>query len=242
MKKTAIIAAAAVVASTGAAFGQTDGTIELRIVTARTFDAMGAELTASSTDPINVDPMATDFSQDFYVQARVMGDADATGLVTFDGNITDDGNGTVSIATLTNTEALGFNVPGNDFMNRAGMFPSYRATIGGEAGNSDAGNGAAEPMTGNWLFLPLNIEPAGNGQGIGGAWSDVYKFNYATSDVSARTLTLDVFAEFGGYQSSNGLQQPAPIAAGSFDILFVPAPGAAALLGAGGLLAMRRRR
>ncbi len=219
-------------------FGGVPGSVNLRIMTAETFDgSTGVGNGDSSAGPIMVSPGASSFSQDFYVQALITGDPAATGLTTFDGTITDDTSGTIGKAALTNTEAIGFAVPGPDFQSRTGMFPNYRSTIG--TNNEQTGNGDA---TGSiWNYLPLDISP-GNGEAIGGTWANIYKFNWSTSDTSGRTVTLTAGGTFGGYQASSGLQQPAPLLAGTFMVIFVPAPSTGVLIGAGLLAFTRRRR
>ncbi len=185
------------------------GQIELRIVES---DGEGLDANNLSTGPVMVEGAG---SVTMYVQARIMNDPDATGLVTFDGALVDsDGSGSFAAVLLTNTEAIGSPIPGDDFQGRTGMFPNYRATIG--PNNADLGNG--NPIGGEWLFLPLNIVPTGNGQGLNGNWTNTYKVAWTTADATARTVTLTVDALFGGYQSTNGLVEPVPIVNDTFEI------------------------
>ncbi len=186
------------------------GTIELRLVVA---DEEG--LTPNSLDdgPASISDNVAGI--DLYVQARIVGDPDATGLTTFDGVMSDSGpNGDFVATLLTNTEAIGAPVPGDDFQGRTGMFPSYRATIG--PNNGDLGNG--NPFDDTLLILPLNIDATGNMEGINGDWANVYKVNWSSPDATARTVTLTIDAVFGGYQSTGGLVEPVPITPSTFEL------------------------
>ncbi len=132
------------------ACGGVDGTIELRIVTAETFDlTTGVGLGDSSSEPLTVE---APFSGEFYVQARITGDDTATGLVTFDGQLRDDGSGSWSAAFLTATEWNGFATPGLAPSGQRGLYPAY---LRGPQGRLDdhAANGVLDPVTGDWSFF-----------------------------------------------------------------------------------------
>ncbi len=170
---------------------------------------------ANDTGPIEV---ATESpSVTGYVQARLVGDDIATGVVTFDGVLTSDGGGVFEAAPLTNTEAVGFAVPGLDVRGRTGLFPSYRATVG--LANDDPGNGVQ--FDGAWRILPLNIEPAGNGEGLD-SWANVYKFRWSADGPALPEVTIEAGAALGGYQSLLGLRQPAPVTPGTMRLVSVP--------------------
>lgn len=241
MKKSVVLAGAAALAlSAGAAFGQ--GTIDLRIVEA--VPAANVPLTAFATNTsASVDATgATEVSFTLWVQAQITGDTSATGLTTFDGTLSDDGSGSFNHAALLTYEVTpGLpNFPGAtdtpDFSMRRGMLPDYRATIGNN--NADPGNG--QLLSGNWTFLPLSISATGAGGTTGYAY--IYKFTWTSTDTSARTVVLNISALGGGYQASSGLVTTMNIDPGDYTITIIPAPGAVALMGLGGLVALRRRR
>ncbi len=183
------------------------GTIQMRLVVSD-----GEALASNDEGPLTIADAAT--GVELYLQARIDGDATATGLTTFDGFLTDDLSGAFAPGALTNTEAIGAPVPGIDFQGRAGMFPSYRSTIGPD--NSDAGNGF---LDGNlYRILPLNITAVGNGEGLNGNWANIYKLNWTSGDPTERTVTITADANLGGYQAASGLREPAPIAADTFEL------------------------
>ena len=87
--------------------------------------------------------------------------------------------------------------------------------------------------------------------GADGTFRDVYHFNYYFSSNAARTVTFSVAnpqaQTFLSLAFANGVWGPAnPVnaaaSASGASIVITPAPGAAALLGLGGLVAARRRR
>ncbi len=181
----------------------TDGSIELRFVTPH-----------PDFSPEDVTIADASAGIDLYVQARIVGDGEATGITTFDGKLQDDGSGTFAPVLLTFFEAFDFDNGLDDPSGRTGMFPTYRATIG--PNNNDSGNGVV--FFDQWAFLPLNITPSGNGEGLSGNWSDVYKFNWSSTDDTPRTVDIDLTAVFGGYQSITGLREPAPVIPDSISI------------------------
>lgn len=79
-----------------------------------------------------------------------------------------------------------------------------------------------------------------------GAWQAIYTFQYDVTDLAARSLVFTTAFDGDAFNSIDAQSVPTPIAAadtqGSYTVAIVPAPGAAALLGLGGLLAARRRR
>ncbi|MBY0263653.1 MAG: hypothetical protein K2Q20_15005, partial [Phycisphaerales bacterium] len=81
--------------------------------------------------------------------------------------------------------------------------------------------------------------------GLGG-FQAIYTFQYDVTDLSIRTLTFTTSFDGDAFNSIDAQSVPTPIAAadtqGSYTVSIIPAPGAAALLGLGGLLAARRRR
>ena len=241
MRSKCIIAAAALAASAGMAFGQ--GGIQLDIAELTTPANLPLAAATVNQGPVVIDATgATEVSVTLWVRAQITGDTTATGLTTFDGRLSDGGDGGAfnHAVLLTYEVTPGLpNFPGAtdtpDFSGRRGMLPDYRATIGNN--NADPGNGADDG--GDWTFLPLSISATGAG---GIVMTPVYKFTWTSMDTSARTVTLTVGAAGGGYQSPTGLVTTANIGADSFVIEIIPAPGAMALMGLGGLVAMRRRR
>lgn len=233
MKKIGLIAAAATLAAAGAAFGQGSVNLELQSVSPAA-DFSNVYGTEASWDGNGT------FSITLMVRAQILGDATATGLTTFDGALSDDGSGSFAAAVLSNFDAIGVpGIAGNDFQNRTGVTPDYRATIGGPEGNLTPGNGLLSGSS--WTFLPLAITPTGVDDAVAGL-DDIYRVTWTTSDPTARTVVLTVGAAGAGYQSSGGLVTTSNVDGGSFTINIVPAPGAFALMGLGGLVAIRRRR
>lgn len=233
MKKIGLIAAAGVLAAAGTTFGQGSLNLELVQVAGQAADFSNIY----SSDVAMWDGSGGSFSVTLMVRAQIVGDTAATGLTTFDGTMTDDGSGAFSAAALTNFDAIGFTgIPGLDFNGRTGVTPDYRATIAGD--NANPGNGLQTPT--GWTFLPLAISQTGV-PGAATGLDDIYRVTWTTSDPTARTVVLTVDAAGFGYQAG-GLRQSTDIDAGTFTINIIPAPGAAALLGLGGLVAIRRRR
>lgn len=79
-----------------------------------------------------------------------------------------------------------------------------------------------------------------------GAWQAIYTFQYDVTSLTARTLTFRTNLDGDAFNAIDLQNVPTSIAAadtqGSYSVNIIPAPGAAALLGLGGLLAARRRR
>jgi len=79
-----------------------------------------------------------------------------------------------------------------------------------------------------------------------GAWQAIYTFQYDVTSLTARTLTFRTNLDGDAFNAIDLQNVPTSIAAvdtqGSYSVNIIPAPGAAALLGLGGLLVARRRR
>ncbi len=236
MRNAAFIIAAA--ALTTAGFAQNN--LDLSITTAPTYDAAtGVETGGRSSAQIELaEAPAADMTFRFMISATQTGSAGLNGISTFDGNIDFGGTGTVAPSLLTNTEAIGFPVPGNDFQARAGMLPQFRGTIG--PNNGDPGNGSPAG-DGSINFLPLSIVNGGDGDGEGQS-VDVYVFDYTLPAGTEGKVDIVVSANFAGLWDNGVLDQPVNVNSSSFSINVLPAPGATALLGLGGLVAARRRR
>ncbi len=197
--------------------GGGDGTVELRIVTAETFDAAGhgnGDSAAGSLAIVDLD--AASFSQAFYVQARVIGDPTATGLVAIEGRLSDDGPLAFGKAPLLATEAAGVPSPGVDPQGRTGLLPLYRDNA---SSNSSLQNGAVVASTNEWGFIAYDTAAIGNGAGIGGEWSTVYKFTWSTVDLSERSVVLTIDAESSIYRTDDGSHAVAATP-GQFELIF----------------------
>ncbi len=117
------------------------------------------------------------------------------------------------------------------------------------------GSGATRPATVQGdaaaTVAPLDAALANQYLGANGNFIDVYHFNYTVSNTAARAITVNLTGAsaqvFTAWAKANGLWGPgtspnvAATTAG-LTVQIVPAPGAAALLGLGGLVATRRRR
>lgn len=178
------------------------GDLDLRLTTT-IYDAP-----PRSTDAITVVADGEPISLTLYVEARVSGDAAATGMTTFDAMLRDDLSGSFAPALLSNDEAAELpagTFPGNDADGRAGLLVDYRALVGGGAGNGLVGNGGL--VNGAWAFLPISISPSGVPEAVN-QFDTVYKFTWSTDDLTPRTVNLNVQAQGGAYQASpGGLQQ-----------------------------------
>lgn len=122
----------------------------------------------------------------------------------------------------------------------------------GSAGNVD-GNG--DPVPDTWVTgdtASLDESVANQFLGANGNFIDVYHFNYTIASTAARLVTFSLDGinaqTFVSLSRSDGVWGPAnPLDATAIintpgSIAVVPAPGAMALLGFGGLIAARRRR
>ncbi len=172
------------------------GDIELRLVIA---DDEGVGQPVPSVDLQN--PVSN--AVPLYVQARIQGDLLATGIASFVGELNDDATGTIHPLPLTQSEASG--IPGAPFpdpQNRIGMFPIYRDIFGLD--NFHPGNG--QPIgPGLFQFLPLSLPTNGNGQGLEGQWSNIYKCVWQSEDPTPRLVDLTIQSQLnlGAYTRAN---------------------------------------
>ncbi len=208
--------AAGLVFGAGASGGQ--GTVELRIVTAETFDAGGH----GNGDSIEgafavVDLDASSFARSFYVQARVMGDPAAIGLVAVEARLSDGGSTSFTPSTLVATEAFGVPTPGIDPAGREGLLPPFRDNA---PSNSAPQNGQMIASSNEWAFFPLDTDPTGNGAGIAGEWATIYKFDWSTTDLSERNVLLTIDAPVALYLQEDGSQAVAETVPGQFELVF----------------------
>jgi len=115
------------------------------------------------------------------------------------------------------------------------------------------GNGEPFTYSGSGTTAPLDPGISNTYMGANGNWVDVYHFNYTISNNSPRVLNFTLnnaqaqtFTYLGVANGTWGPGDPTNamlVSALPLSIpIVVPAPGAAALLGLGGLIATRRRR
>jgi len=107
------------------------------------------------------------------------------------------------------------------------------------------------PGAGNTLLqiTPLAISQPNQGASVGNeaTWYGVYSFNYIVGG-SNDQINVAAIADsqtgnrFGYFADGNPVPITSTAASGTFYNIIVPAPGAAALVGLGGLLVARRRR
>jgi len=116
-------------------------------------------------------------------------------------------------------------------------------------------NGDPVPDTypGSGDAAPLDPTLAQTYLGADNNFIDVYRFRYSMSSTAARVVTFSLDSvqaqTFGSLVRANGVWGPANpqnamaiLATGVSVPVITPAPGAAALLGLGGLVVARRRR
>jgi hypothetical protein len=150
------------------------------------------------------------------------------------------------------------NTSGGTFTNTAGS-QEIGLVTGSPTGNAlllltdTAGSGAPDTYPGSGNTAPIDPTIASTYMGAGGNFVDVYRFKYTVSDVTtARNITFtlaNLTAQIGNsLLLSNGVWGPVQANAGAtstgvtVNVVGVPAPASAALLGLGGLVAARRRR
>ncbi len=190
----------------------------------------------------------------FVLQAMWTGVAGGDGFATVGGNIsTNEAAGSAMMAryqeTAQNQEGIDFGEDPVSYVH--GHFRPYNSLANLGDPNDPNANGDVSVQGGVWnvgniLGLQTGANPAGLAAGV---WDNVFAWAYTNTDPTARTVMFN-FADVAGYSSvfdgtANG--QPNAVDSGeigtaSFTVNIVPAPGAAALLGLGGLLAARRRR
>ncbi len=225
----AMVLAVMLLAAAPEAPAQPDEQFQLRILAVDTIDVeTGEVIEPGSGEPITLTPQDGRVSRTFYAQAILRDAIDIQqDLVAFDGMLQDDGAGTFAAAPLLNTETLGFPWPGEDAQSRAGMFPQYRDRFQtGDAPQNDAPSNG-RPFDGGWRFDPLDIGAGGCDRGGGcGLWRNIYKFEWSSTDLATRTVTLSLSGENAGWVSgTEGLQTMVPMIAGTFEIRVVPPPG-----------------
>jgi len=215
---------------------------------------------------------ATDATLWFIVQARVTGLQPGTainGLGGFAGtvNITSGGGGGSFKAAgtagtggnPTNNSPSNFypasGLPNPGFGTGPALYSPFRLVSDlGAGGNGTRASVGANALTdivgatgGNALANLTDGAMENNVWGVD-QWVNAYTFQYDVSDFTARTLVVQTnFVGSTYFNAVDGGGVPNALlfqgeSQGSYTVSIVPAPGAAALLGLGGLLAARRRR
>lgn len=192
----------------------------------------------------------------FVLQAQHTGVPNGLGFATVGGAITTTEAAANAVMTryretAQNTEGIDFEEPAVSYVN--GHFRPYNALANlGDPEDPNA-NGLVDASGGTWaVTLIQGLQTGANPTPlVAGTWDNVYAFSYTNMSDTPRVVTFN-FADIAGFSSVyDGINQdqgqPNPVPSGnigtaSFSLAIVPAPGAAALLGLGGLLAARRRR
>ncbi len=200
--------------------------LQVRVVQAPKFSASGALIEDMSFDPVTVSGSGP-LEVELYVLARIIDVPGALGVSSFSGTLRDSEANEFAPAPLANAETVGLSTPGLD--GRTGMFPSWRATIGG--GSSDPGNGAACsaidcPPTGAWTYLPLSINAASLIATCDGSWCPIYKVRWITEDLTPRTVCISAAdaGETAAVFDSAGDLQFIPLIPDTYKITVVEIP------------------
>jgi hypothetical protein len=150
------------------------------------------------------------------------------------------------------------NLSGGTFTNTAGS-QEIGLVTGSPSGSAlllladTGGTGNPDTYSGSGTTAPVDGTLANSFLGANGNWVSLYNFNYTVSNTTTdRFITFslaNVAAQIGtGLQLSNGVWGPvqanatATSGTNAVNIIAIPAPASAALLGLGGLVATRRRR
>ena len=179
--------------------------------------------------------------------------SDATGF-TWDDTIGNNGLGAIRARDVTNGDFWFFSAPSEDLGNVSGLYGnsiSYdilgitgNQGIGGEladvvltgAGMSIGINFGVQPVNGSWVSVSTLVDESADWMMINSFASATLSDTDATmSDIQAVLADLDGFYIRGEYTNGGD-------ASAIDNVDFVPAPGAIALLGMGGLMTARRRR
>lgn len=271
MKKFAV-SALAVAALAGAAFGQGQTTdqvqLQLRLVpqTGLPADAVVDHVGDQHPDTLTGAGQVFRFEVQYRLVDLNTGDAFfPAGLTAGNLRITASGgtgNGQLERALISRFEAqqAGSTPPtspdtsGNPtgaFLGAAGLHRPFRGGIPAPAPNND--NPANGIFSGDNLEIsgitPLSLSQSD--QNEDGAWYGLYSFNFVSgSSAGPDNITLTVAFDadpttgnrFGFFTDGDPVPVTSPNATGDTATIVVPAPGALALLGLGGLVAGRRRR
>lgn len=152
-----------------------------------------------------------------------------------------------SVATSVNLDPDNFIISGNATIGAfRGLHAPYRGGIPAPAPNNDnAANGVFS--AGNTVLsgiTPLSLTQTDQNDG---GWYGLYSFNFLpTAGAGNVAISFDADAmtgnRFGFFTDGDPVPVTSPVAQGDSATILVPAPGAMALLGLGGLIAGRRRR
>lgn len=194
----------------------------------------------------------------FVIQAQWVGVPGALGFASIGGNLTsNEASSRGTLQRYVENAITQANIDDGDPATRlvAGTFAPFNFLSSSSSITDPAANGDLSAVGGNVAItsvsgLQTGGAPTNTATGI---WENIYAFSYTATDVSTfRTVTFN-FADPTGFSAPfSGISggQPNPIVSGyarngatySFNVGVIPAPGAAALLGLGGLVAARRRR
>jgi len=161
-----------------------------------------------------------------------------------------------SVAAVLATDTSG-NATGAANINRQGLHGAFRGGLSPatQAGNTLPSNGTIVAGGIN-LITPLTLSQlAQNPSNDTNAWYGIFDFEVTVGDglaaLSTVNLGINVAVDaqtqnaWGAYEDGDVIPRTSRLfttAGASFDVVGVPAPGAVALLGLGGLVAGRRRR
>lgn len=173
-------------------------------------------------------------------------------------------NDQTGVSLVSNPDASGLTVTGGDLsLDTTGMIGNFR---GGLVLNTDPANAGGGALGNNWAIVPLALSapdhnswrntgatgpaPSAANTNLGTLVWAIYSFDFLYQG-GAVDFTASALADagtgnrFGYFARTGSTPNPVPVTsnlATDGSISFVPAPGAAALLGLGGLIAARRRR
>jgi hypothetical protein len=171
-------------------------------------------------------------------------------------------NDQASVAAISNPDASGIIPTGGDLsLDSTGLIGEFR---GGVVLNTDPANAGGGALGNSWGIVPLALSAPNHN-----SWRNSGTANPSAANTNAGTLVWAIFSfdflymggqvdfvasaladagtgnRFGYFRRTGTANDPIPQTsnlATDGTISFVPAPGAAALLGLGGLIAARRRR
>jgi hypothetical protein len=192
----------------------------------------------------------------FVLQAQHVNVAGGLGFATVGGAIST--TEAAANASMTRYRENAQNQEGFDFEEAPisyvnGHFRPYNTLANLGSPDDPNANGLVDASGGFWsVSLIQGLQTGTNPSNVAaGVWDNVYAFAYTNLSSEARVVTFN-FSDVGQFSSVyNGINQEqgqpnpvdsGPIGGASFTLTIVPAPGAAALLGLGGLVAARRRR
>lgn len=162
--------------------------------------------------------------------------------------------------TVPPTTSDSSGLPSGAAIGRAGLHSPYRGGMSNQNDNTLPANGTPDVragVVGIFSVLPLAISQTNQGNPDVGspndAWFGLYSFTFTAADLFSGSVTITAQAKadpntqnsFGYF--NDGMAVPVTSSNSvpgvtHLNIVAIPAPGAAALVGLGGLVAFRRRR